>query len=60
MKTRNHKDAELLTAARIVAKNCNVSMAFVLASQTPQQIKMRCRSINRKREKDMDAIRSEW
>ena len=60
MKTSNPKDAELLTAARIVAKNCNVSMEFVLATQTPRQIKMRCRSINRKREKEMDAIRSEW
>ena len=60
MKTKNHKNAELLMAARIVAKDTNTSMAFVLASQTPQQIKMRCRSINRKREKEMDAIRSEW
>ena len=60
MKPKNHKNAELLTAARIVAKDTNTSMAFVLASQTPQQIKMRCRSINRKREKEMDAIRSEW
>ena len=60
MKTRNPKDAELLTAAHIVAKNYNVSMEFVLATQTPRQIKMRCRSINRKREKEMDIIRSEW
>ena len=60
MKPKNHKNTELLTAARIVAKDSNTSMAFVLASQTPQQIKMRCRSINRKREKDMDTIRSEW
>ena len=60
MKPKNHKNAELLTAARIVAKDTNTSMAFVLASQTPQQIKMRCRSINRKREKEMDIIRSEW
>ena len=60
MKTSNPKDAELLTAARIVAKNYNVSMEFALATQTPRQIKMRCRSINRKREKEMDTIRSEW
>ena len=60
MKTSNPKDAELLTAARIVAKNFNVSMEFVLATQTPRQIKMRCRSINRKREREMDTIRSEW
>ena len=60
MKPKNDKNAELLTAARIVAKDSNTSMAFVLVSQTPQQIKMRCRSLNRKREKDMDTIRSEW
>lgn len=60
MKPKNHKNAELLTAARIVAQKENVSMEFVLATQTPRQIKMRCRSINRKREKEMDTIRSEW
>ena len=60
MKTSNPKDAELLTAAHIVAKNTNTSMQFVLATQTPRQIKCNCRSINRKREKDMDTIRSEW
>ena len=60
MKTSNPKDAELLTAARIVAKNYNVSMEFVLATQTPRQITARCRSINRKHEKEMDSIRSKW
>ena len=60
MKTSNPKDAELLTAARIVAKNYNVSMEFVLGTQTPRQIKIRCRIINRKQEKEMDTIRSEW
>ena len=60
MNTRNPKDDELLTAARIVATKRNVSMEFVLATQTPRQIKMRRRSINRKREKEMDTIRSEW
>ena len=60
MKTSNPKVVELLTASRIVAKNYNVSMEFVLATQTPHQIKMRCHSINRKREKEMDTILSEW
>lgn len=60
MKTKNSKDADLLTAARIVAKSSNTSMEFVLATQTPRQITARCRSINRKREKEMDSIRSKW
>ena len=60
MKTSNPKDAELLTAARIVAKNYNVSMEFVLATQTPRQIKMCCRSINRKRENEMVTFCSLW
>ena len=38
MKTSNPKDAELLTAARIVAKNCSVSMEFVLATRTPRMV----------------------
>ena len=60
MKTSNPKDAELLTAARIVTKNTNTSMEFVLATQTPKKIFAACRAINRKREKAMDTIRSEW
>ena len=60
MKPKNHKNAELLTAARIVAQKENVSMEFVLATQTPSQIFGQCRRINRKREKEMDAIRQWW
>ena len=59
MKPRSN-DAELLTAVRIVAKEYNLSMSYVLATQTPSQIFRQCRSINRKREKEMDTIRSEW
>ena len=59
MKPRSN-DAELLTAARIVAHHENVSTEFILATQTPWQITKNCRRINRKREKEMDTIRSEW
>ena len=59
MKPRSN-DAELKIAVSIVAHHENVSTEFILATQTPSQIFRACRRINRKHEKEMDAIRSEW
>ena len=60
MKPKTYKNAELLTAARIVAQKENVSMEFVLATQTPSQIFGWCKAYNDQHLENMDTIRQWW
>ena len=59
MKPRSN-DAELLTAARIVAHHENVSVDFVFARYTTNQIFGWCKAYNDQHLEEMDAIRQWW
>ena len=60
MKTSNSNDAELLTAASIVARHENVSVDFVFARYNTNQILGWCKAYNDQHLEEMDAIRQWW
>ena len=61
MKINESLKHEILKEAVIIVAHANNTTAdFILATRRPRQIIAQCRALNRKREKEMDTIRSEW